>query len=62
MGRRDGPSKSDRIAYTEVLKEKGIMTISPQQEDFVNKPKPKVRLESYEYKNSSSRDPMKRLA
>ena len=42
----DGPGKSDRIATIEVLKEeeKGIMTMSPQQEDIINKPEPKVRL------------------
>jgi hypothetical protein len=45
MGRGDGPSKSDRVATIEVLreKEKGIMTMSPQQEDIINKPEPKVR-------------------
>ena len=45
MGRGDGPGKSDRIATIEALKEqkKGIMTISPQQEEFINKPEPKVR-------------------
>ena len=34
MGRGDGPSKSDRIASIEALKEKEkeIMTMSPQQE------------------------------
>ena len=42
--RGDGPSKPDRIASIEALKEKekGIMTISPQQEDIINKPEPKV--------------------
>ena len=45
MGRGDVPGKSDRIATTEALKEekKGIMTMSPQQEDIINKPEPKVR-------------------
>ena len=45
MGRGDGPSKSDRVATIEALKEKekGIMTMSPQQEDIIKKPKPKVR-------------------
>jgi len=45
MGRGDGPGKSDRIATIEALKEeeKGIMTMSPQQEDIINKPEPKVR-------------------
>ena len=45
MGRRYGPSTLNRVATIEALKEKekGIMTLSPQQED-VNKPKPKVRL------------------
>ena len=45
MGRGDGPSKSDRIVSIEALKEKekGIMTMSPQQEDIINKPEPKVR-------------------
>ena len=40
MGRGDGPGKSDRIATIEALKEeeKGIMTMSPQQEDIINKP------------------------
>ena len=44
MGRGDGPGKLDRIATIEALKEeeKGIMTMSPQQED-INKPEPKVR-------------------
>ena len=45
MGRGDGPSKSDRVASIETLKEKekGIMIMSPQQKDGVNKPEPKVR-------------------
>ena len=44
MGRGDGPSKSDRLATIEALKEKkGIMTMSSQQEDIINKPEPKVR-------------------
>ena len=44
MGRGDGPGKSDRVMTIEALKEKekGIMTMSPQQED-INKPEPKVR-------------------
>ena len=35
MGRGDGPDKSDRVAAIEELREweKGIMTMSPQQED-----------------------------
>ena len=35
MGRGDDPGKSDRVATIEALKEKekGIMTMSPQQED-----------------------------
>ena len=45
MGRGDGPGKSDRVVTIGALKEKekGIMTMSPQQEDIVNKPEPKVR-------------------
>ena len=44
MGRGDGPGKSNRVATIEALKEeKGIMTMSPQQEDIINKPEPKVR-------------------
>ena len=45
MGRGDGPGKSDRVTTIEALKEKekGIMTMSPQQEDIINKPEPKVR-------------------
>ena len=45
MGRGDGPGKSDRVATIEALREevKGIMTMSPQQEDIINKPEPKVR-------------------
>ena len=45
MERGDGPSKSDRVASIEALKEKekGIMTMSPQQEDIINKPESKVR-------------------
>ena len=41
----DGPGKSDRVASIKTLKEKekGIMTMSPQQEDIINKPEPKVR-------------------
>jgi hypothetical protein len=57
MGEGNGPGKSDRIATIEALKEKkGIMTMSLQQEVF-NKPEPKVR-----FRDSSSRDPIKRLA
>ena len=43
MGSGDG--KSDRVTTVEALKEKerGIMTMSPQQEDIINKPEPKVR-------------------
>jgi hypothetical protein len=45
MGRGDGPGKSDRVASILALKEKekGIMTISPQQNDIINKPDPNVR-------------------
>ena len=45
MGRGDGPGKSERVATIEALKEeeKRIMTMSPQQEDIINKPEPKVR-------------------
>ena len=45
MERVDSPSKSDRVASIEALKEKdkGIMTMRPQQEDVINKPEPKVR-------------------
>ena len=45
MGKGDGPGKSDRIETIEALKEeeKGIMTMSPQQEDIINKPEPKVK-------------------
>ena len=45
MGRGDGPGKSDWVATIEALKEeeKGVMTMSPQQEYIINKPKPKVR-------------------
>ena len=43
MGRRDCPAKSDRVVTIEALKEKekGIMTMSPQQ-DVINKLKPKI--------------------
>ena len=36
MGREDGPGKSDRVVTIEALKEeeKGIMTMSSQQEDI----------------------------
>ena len=45
MGEGNGPGKSGKIVTVEVLKEqeKGIMTMSPQQEDIINKPEPKVR-------------------
>ena len=45
MGGGDGPGKLERVATIEVLKEmdKGIMTLSPQHEDIVNKPEPKIR-------------------
>ena len=45
MGRGDGPGKLDRVTTIEALKEKekGIMTMSPQQEDIINKPESKVR-------------------
>ena len=44
MGGADGPGKSDRVVTIEALKEKekGIMTMSPQQKD-VNTPEPKVK-------------------
>ena len=43
-GGENGPGKLDRVATIEALKEeeKGIMTMSSQQED-INKPEPKVR-------------------
>ena len=46
----DGPSKLDRVATVEEFKEKekGIMAISPQQED-INKPEPKVSFKSSEF-------------
>ena len=39
------PGKLDRIATLEMLKgkEKGIVVMSPQQEDIINKPEPKLR-------------------
>ena len=46
MDRRDDLGELDRIAGVEALKEKGVtesMTMSPQQEDIINKPEPKVR-------------------
>ena len=45
MGRGDGPGKSNRVTTIKGLKEeeKGIKTMSPQQKDIINKPKPKVR-------------------
>ena len=45
MGVGYGPGKSDNVATIDALaeKEKGIKTISPQQKDVVNKPKPKVK-------------------
>ena len=48
MGRGDDPGKSDRVATVEALKEeeKGIMTMSPQQED-INIPEPKVRFKVF---------------
>ena len=63
MGRGNGPGISERIATIEALKEeeKGIMTMSPQQEDIINENQ-RSGLESSEFKKSSSRDPMKRLA
>jgi len=44
-GEIDGPGKADRVAVVGVHKEKekGIMTISPQYKDIINKPEPKVR-------------------
>ena len=55
----DGPGKSDGVVTIEALKEKkkGIMTMSPQQQDVINKHE-----ESSEFWKSSSRDLMKRLA
>ena len=54
MGRGDGPSKSDRVASIEAFKEKekGIMSMSPLQEDVVNKPEPNVK-----FSLTSSRSP-----
>jgi hypothetical protein len=45
MGRGDGPGKSDRVATIDALKEEenGIMTMSPEQEDIINKPETNVR-------------------
>ena len=44
-------------------KEKGIMTMSPQKEDIISiNLSQRSGLESSEFKKSSSRDPMKRLA
>ena len=44
MGSEDGPGKSDRVMTIAALKEKkGIMTMSPQKEAFVNKSEPEVR-------------------
>jgi hypothetical protein len=42
------PGKLDRIATLEMLKgkEKGIVVMSPQQEDIINKPEPMIRFES----------------
>jgi hypothetical protein len=42
MGRGNGLSKSDRVASIEELKEKekGIITMTPQQDDNINKPEP----------------------
>ena len=62
MGGADGPGKSDRVVTIEALKEKekGIMTMSPQQ-DVVNEPEPKSGLESSEFRKFC-REPMKRLA
>jgi hypothetical protein len=42
-GRGGGPGKSDRVATMEVLKQKGIMVMSPQEEDVINKLELKVR-------------------
>jgi hypothetical protein len=42
MGRGNSPGKSDRVATIEVLKEKEIMIMSPQQQVIINKPEPKV--------------------
>jgi hypothetical protein len=63
MEEGDGVGKSDRVATIEVLKEKekGIMTMSPQQEDVINL-RQWSDLESSEFRKSSSKDPMKRLA
>ena len=49
MGRGDGPGKSNRVTTIKGLKEeeKGIKTMSPQQEDIINKPEPKVRFSGF---------------
>ena len=41
----DDPGKSDNIMAVEELKEqeKGIMAMSPQEDDIINKSEPKVR-------------------
>ena len=45
MERQNGAGKSDRVVTVEGLKEKEkeIMAMSPQQEDIINEPEPKVR-------------------
>jgi hypothetical protein len=45
MGIGDSPGNSDRVVTIVALKEKekGIMIMSSQQEDIINKPEPKVR-------------------
>ena len=45
MGGGDDPGKLDRVTTIEVLKEKekGIMAMSAQEENIINKPEPKVR-------------------
>ena len=56
----EDPGRSDRIVSVEAFKEKekGIMIIGPQQEDIINKPD----LEYSDFRNYSSRFPMKKLA
>ena len=60
MGVGNSPGETDRVATVEALKEKEteIRTKSPQREDVINKPEPKVRLGSSEFQDSSSRDLM----
>jgi hypothetical protein len=61
MGGGDGPDKLYRVVTVEAFKEKkGIIAISPQQED-INKPEPRLGLESSEFRKFS-KDPMNTLA